>query len=153
MSAPTSTPRSRSTASTGAVTSPWSNDRSDRPVLLRSPPFSLPLTVAVLRRLPGNVLDQWDGATGTYSRALWLAPGPALVGVRQVNARSLELAGEPSAAPLVRRMLGLDVELDLPKLSAAEPRLAPVLRQLRGLRPPRFPSLFETIGLTVPFNS
>jgi 3-methyladenine DNA glycosylase/8-oxoguanine DNA glycosylase len=117
-----------------------------------APPFSLRLTVAVLRRLPGNVLDQWDEATGTYTRAVRLPPGPALVRVRQVDAARLELDGAAAAAPLVRRLLGLDVEVHTAALSAAEPRLAPVLHQLRGLRPPRFPSLFETIGLTVPFQ-
>jgi 3-methyladenine DNA glycosylase/8-oxoguanine DNA glycosylase len=125
----------------------------DRPVLLPVvPPFSLRLTVAVLQRLPGNVLDGWDAATGTYTRAVRLPSRPALVHVRQVGADRLELDGAAAAAPLVRRMLGLDVQVNSAALAAAEPRLVPVLRRLRGLRPPRFPSLFETIGLTVPFQ-
>ncbi len=116
------------------------------------PPFSLRLTVGVLRRLPSNMIDLWDEAIGTYTRAWRLPMGPTLVRVRQVDAALLELDGDPSATPLVRRVLGLDVKVATDDLTAAEPRLEPVIHQLRGLRPPRFPALFETIGMTVPFQ-
>jgi DNA-3-methyladenine glycosylase II len=50
-------------------------------------------------------------------------------------------------------MLGLDVNLSQAlRLAAADSRLGPVVQRFTGLRPPRFASLFETLGMTVPFQ-
>jgi DNA-3-methyladenine glycosylase II len=72
--------------------------------------------------------------------------------VRQLDERTLEVS--PAAAvPLVRRVLGLDVSPGrLQQAVSAEPRLAGLAERFAGLRPPRFASLFEAIGLTVPFQ-
>ena len=110
------------------------------------PPFSLELTVLVLRRVPTNIVDQW--AAGVYVRAFQAG----VARVRQLDERTLELSSE-DAAPVVRRVLGLDVDPALlGQAVAAEPRLQALAERAGGLRPPRFPSLFEAIGMTIPFQ-
>lgn len=106
------------------------------------PPFSLELTVAVLRRVPTNIVDRWaDG---------WWTRGRLRVG--QVDAQTLWVS-PASEVPLVRRILGLDVS---PRLLVdavtAEPRLLWLADRFAGLRPPRFPTLFEAIAMTIPFQ-
>jgi DNA-3-methyladenine glycosylase II len=114
----------------------------DRCRVTVEPPFSLELTVLVLRRVATNIVDQW--ADGCWTR------GP--LRVRQLDEQTLCLSpcAEMSVA---RRILGLDVS---PRLLvdavAAEPRLASLAERFAGLRPPRFPSLFEAIGMTIPFQ-
>ena len=93
-------------------------------------PFSLEITVLVLRRLPSNIVDRWTD--GTYTRVLDVGPtgvDPYVVRVRQLDERTLEVScdGRPEAAiPSLRSLLGLDVE---PARQAAggagEPRLIP----------------------------
>jgi DNA-3-methyladenine glycosylase II len=106
------------------------------------PPFSLGLTVLVLRRVATNIVDQWSD--GCWTRGV--------LRVRQLDERTL-FVSPPSAVPLARRILGLDVS---PRLLvdavAAEPRLVWLAERFAGLRPPRFPSLFEAIGMTIPFQ-
>ena len=54
---------------------------------------------------------------------------------------------------MVRRILGLDVDLsEALRLAAVDSWLATIVQHLRGLRPPRFASLFETLAMTVPFQ-
>jgi 3-methyladenine DNA glycosylase/8-oxoguanine DNA glycosylase len=76
--------------------------------------------------------------------------------VRQLDPVTLEVVAtrRPEAAlPLLRRMLGLDVDLSQAlRLAAADSRLRPVVQRFAGLRPPRFASLFETLGMTIPFQ-
>jgi 3-methyladenine DNA glycosylase/8-oxoguanine DNA glycosylase len=119
-----------------------------------APPYSLSLTVQVLRRVPTNIVDQW--ADGTYSRALQIGTEEYILRVRQLDPVTLEVvATRPceAALPLLRRMLGLDVDLaPALRLAAADPRLGPIVQRFTGLRPPRFGSLFETLGMTVPFQ-
>jgi 3-methyladenine DNA glycosylase/8-oxoguanine DNA glycosylase len=119
-----------------------------------APPYSLSLTVQVLRRVPTNIVDQW--ADGTYSRALRIGAEEYILRVRQLDTVTLEVvASRPceAALPLLRRMLGLDVDLSQAlQLAAADSRLGPVVQRFTGLRPPRFASLFETLGMTVPFQ-
>jgi DNA-3-methyladenine glycosylase II len=125
-----------------------------RRIVKVAPPYSLSLTVQVLRRVPTNIVDQW--ARGTYSRALRMGAEEYVLRVRQLDAVTLELIADRSpeaAIPLVRRMLGLDVDLsDARRLVAADSRLAPVVQHFAGLRPPRFASLFDTLLMTIPFQ-
>ena len=76
-----------------------------------APPYSLSLTVQVLRRVPTNIVDQW--ADGTYNRALRIGAKEYVLRVRQLDPVTLEVvASRPceAALPLLRRMLGLDVD-------------------------------------------
>jgi len=114
----------------------------------------LSLTVQVLRRVPTNIVDQWDG--GTYSRALQIGSEEYILRVRQHDQITLEVDADrsPEAALfVVRRILGLDVDLsEALRLAAVDSWLATIVQHLRGLRPPRFASLFETLAMTVPFQ-
>jgi 3-methyladenine DNA glycosylase/8-oxoguanine DNA glycosylase len=118
------------------------------------PPYSLSLTVQVLRRVPTNIVDQWAG--GIYSRALQIGAEEYMLRVRQLDQTTLEVDADRSpeaVLPLVRRMLGVDVDLsEALRLAAAGSRLASVVQHFRGLRPPRFASLFETLAMTIPFQ-
>lgn len=119
-----------------------------------APPYSLSLTVQVLRRVRTNIVDQW--AEGSYRRALQIGTEEYVLRVRQLDETTLEVDADRSpeaALPLVRRMLGLDVDVSPAlRLMTADSRLASVVPQFRGLRPPRFASLFETLAMTIPFQ-
>lgn len=124
------------------------------------PPFRLDLTVWALRRRPHNTIDAWDGTT--YTRTLVAEGTPLLVAVRQQTdggPRRVRLAVElrrrgeaPSEAGRaeVRRtleqMLGLGIDLvGFYELAAADDRLAGLAKRFRGVRPPRFASVFEAL--------
>ena len=118
-----------------------------------APPYSLGLTVQVLRRVPTNIVDQWAG--GTYSRALQIRSEEYVIRVRQLDQTTSEVEADRSSEavlPLVRRTLGLDVDLSKLRLAAADPWLASIVQHFRRLRPPRFATLFETLGMTIPFQ-
>lgn len=123
-------------------------------------PFHLEATVRVLQRRPSNPVEVWHG--DSYRRVLRVNGNPVLVEVTNrgtievPDVRFAILAGEadpPILAGLLRRILGLDVD-PRPFLDRAtrQPRLRSTARALRGMRPPRFPDLFEAIGNVVPFQ-
>jgi DNA-3-methyladenine glycosylase II len=114
------------------------------------PPYRLDLTAVVLRRLSTNVVDVFDGSV--YRRLLGDPQAPALLSVEQVapDALAVRLDGpgadafEPAA--IARRMLGADVDLSAFYAGAASvPWLDRIAVAARGVKPPRYPSLWETI--------
>ncbi len=120
-------------------------------------PFRLGLTVWALRRRPGNVVERWDGTE--YQRVLMIEQRPVLVSVKQDGARlDITVSGEqlgPSVQPTVRaaldRLLGLSVRLDrFYAFAKRESRLNRLVVEYCGLKPPRFPTLFEALvnGIT-----
>lgn len=125
-------------------------------VLAPTAPFRLDLTVWALRRRARNIIDRWDGTT--YKRALSIAGMSLEVEARQagVNARpEVEVtvrAGHIShrvrdeVTDILGRMLGLNADLTgFYALAAGDQRLAPLANRFRGLKPPRFPTLFEAL--------
>ena len=124
------------------------------------PPFRLDLTVWALRRRPENLLDRWDGEF--YRRAL--VPGdqissepieivtmqtgpperPALhVTAHAVN-RSREL--ETALRSTVERMLGVNTDLRaFYAFAAKQKHLGGLISSLTGVKPPRYPTLFEAL--------
>ncbi len=119
------------------------------------PPFRLDLTAWALRRRPGNAVDLWDGAT--YRRTLTLPDTPVELSVRRgdgggdaaqltvdlVGCR-LDLPVEACAKAAVERILGLRVDLsDFYRMAVADKVLAPLATRFRGVKPPRFPTVFE----------
>jgi DNA-3-methyladenine glycosylase II len=111
-------------------------------------PFRLDLTANVLRRLSTNVVDRFDGTT--YSRLVGDAKTPALLSVRQTG--PAELTAEVTAsgkkrfdpATLVERLLGIDVALEpFYRAAAGVDWLAPLVLGARGVKPPRYPTVWE----------
>ena len=120
------------------------------------PPFRLDLTVWTLRRRGANVMDRWDGTE--YRRLLPLDGAPVEVAVVQhgppqtaeLNITATGSLSAPSCkrslAPILRRMLGLDLNLDeFYRFAARDARLAALTERFRGMRPPRFPTVFEAL--------
>jgi DNA-3-methyladenine glycosylase II len=119
-------------------------------------PFRLDLTAWALRRRSHNAVDRWDMAT--YERVGSLDGGPVALSVRQVAGPdaprlSILLAGrriDQPAKALARRaldrLLGLSVDLSpFAAMAAPDPLLGPLAARLRGLKPPRFPTVFEAL--------
>lgn len=112
-------------------------------------PYRLDLTISVLRRLSANVVDVLT-PQGQYLRALTGLGGPVLARVTQRSPSVLDvvLEGEhdehPRALALLHRMLG--VERDLAPFYQATQRIAwlePLAIRMRGVKPPRYPTLWE----------
>jgi DNA-3-methyladenine glycosylase II len=112
-------------------------------------PFRLDLTVSVLRRLSNNVIDVFT-ADGEYVRAFVKTRGPLIARVAQVHrdALTVTLDGDPReharALTLVKRTLGVDRELAHFNRAAAEiPWLKRLAERMQGVKPPRYPTLWE----------
>lgn len=120
------------------------------------PPYRLDLTADALRRLAANVVDVVD-SEGVYRRALRDERGTNLLELRQVSnqALSLRVAGPRAQrwAATVETMLGTRVQLDeWYRRVRPHPWLAYLARELRGLRPPRYPSLWEALAHSIVFQ-
>jgi DNA-3-methyladenine glycosylase II len=125
--------------------------------LAPAPPFRLDLTVWALRRRPDNQVDDWDGET--YRRALALDGKVVEVAVAQrglLDAPRLEarVSGErltsgvkSAVTEALVRLLGLKADLSgFYRLAADDRRLGPLAERFRGLKPPRFPTVFEALA-------
>jgi DNA-3-methyladenine glycosylase II len=119
-------------------------------------PFRLDLTAWALRRRPHNAVDRWDA--GTYERVVSLDGAPVALSVTQVAGPdaprlSIVLAGgridqpaEALARSALGGLLGLSVDLSpFAAMAAPDPLLGPLAARLRGLKPPRFPTVFEAL--------
>ena len=123
------------------------------------PPYRLDLTVSALRRLSTNIVDLFT-PEGVYMRALAVADALVVVRVRQAaKAHALSVAIEGDARNdaavlrLVGRMLGADVDLGkFYRRVASVPWLAPLVKRMRGVKPPRYPSLWEACVNAVVFQ-
>jgi DNA-3-methyladenine glycosylase II len=142
------------------MTQPKSKRRVDGIELPVRAPFHLEATARVLQRRPSNPVDVWD--TDRYLRVLAVADRIALVSVENrgtIDAPDIRchmLSGgeaSPAVGAMLRRILGLDVNPTylqrLPRLNSA---LRPTVLALRGMRPPRFSSLFESFVNVIPFQ-
>jgi DNA-3-methyladenine glycosylase II len=118
------------------------------------PPFRLDLTVWTLRRRAHNIVDRWDGTT--YRRVLPLPNGPVDVEVTQsappetprlqvaVSGRPVRAAERAALTSALERLLGLRIGLtELYKVAAIDQHLGPLVQRFRGMKPPRFASVFE----------
>jgi DNA-3-methyladenine glycosylase II len=99
--------------------------------------------------LSTNVVDVLT-PDGRYMRALSTTGGTSIVEAQQRNARELEVrifGGDKEASlTTVKKMLGVDVDLAAWYESVeAFPWLAALAERLRGVKPPRYPDLWETI--------
>jgi DNA-3-methyladenine glycosylase II len=120
------------------------------------PPFRLDLTAWTLRRRADNAIDRWDGAT--YRRALTLPGGPVEVAVVQTGPpEAARLRVKVHGAPLnpevkqavtaaLEKLLGLRIDLAaFYRLASRGVELGPLAERFRGMKPPRFASVFEGV--------
>lgn len=120
-------------------------------------PYRLDLTVSVLRRLSTNLVDVL-GLDGAYVRVLDDGE-PVVVRVSQVNPRTLAVetdGGRRAHRRLlarIRRMLGVEVDLTGFYRSASRIRwLHPLALRMRGVKPPRHPTLWEACVNAIAFQ-
>jgi DNA-3-methyladenine glycosylase II len=120
-------------------------------------PFRLDLTAWALRRRPHNEIDRWDGST--YRRVVSVDGNGAVAlsvtqdGTQETPRLSALLAGSPIDQLSVRLaqralngLLGLHVDLaPFAAMAASDPWLGPLAARMRGLKPPRFPTVFEAL--------
>lgn len=119
-------------------------------------PFRLDLTAWALRRRSHNAVDRWDSAT--YERVVSLAGGPVALSVTQVAGpdaprlsillagRRIDQRAEALARGTLNRLLGLSVDLSpFAAMAAPDALLGPLAARMRGLKPPRFPTVFEAL--------
>lgn len=125
-------------------------------VLEPVPPFRLDLTVWTLRRRPDNMIDRWDGQT--YRRVLVQDGNPFEIGVTQADQPGMprlhvSLISEAGnshvkayAIAAVRHLLGIHVDLtEFYRFCENDEVLRSLAGQFGGLKPPRFPTYFETL--------
>jgi DNA-3-methyladenine glycosylase II len=120
-------------------------------------PFRLDLTVSALRRLSNNLVDVYT-ADARYLRALSGSSKPTVVCVTQPHKDALSVAVSraveaPAALATVRRMLGTDRSLRSFSRHAGQIAwLGPLVTRLRGMKPPRYPTLWEAAVNAVVFQ-
>ncbi|HET6880388.1 MAG TPA: AlkA N-terminal domain-containing protein [Pirellulales bacterium] len=130
--------------------------KSYRFYLIPVPPFRLDFTVWALRRRRENAVDGWDGET--YRRVLPLERGAAAVAVRQtrpvdrprlevrVTGAGANASTKSAVTAALERLLGLRIDLaEFYRFASSNPRLDRLATRFRGMKPPRFPSVFEAL--------
>jgi DNA-3-methyladenine glycosylase II len=138
------------------VTRDRSAQGRDRLVIEPAAPFRLDLTAWALRRRAHNEVDRWDGSV--YSRILAFGGELGELSVEQSGTPdapllTVTLAGrrlDPRSGALLRhaldRLLGLSVDLSgFLAMAASDPVLHHLAVRMRGLKPPRFPTVFEAL--------
>lgn len=122
-------------------------------------PYRLDLTVAAARRRDVNPLDRWQA--GALRRTLEVDGAAREVTVRQTSPADdpllrVEVDGgvPPGQVPVVRtaldRLLGVSVDMTpFATWAAAEPDRAALAERFAGMRPPRTPTVFETLAFAI----
>lgn len=116
-------------------------------------PFRLDLTVWALRRRQKNLIDRWNGQQ--YIRALVIEDNVFLAIVKQKAEKELTVtlkstinleASKPFVIKTLQKMLGTGTNLEkFYSLARKDKNLSPLANTFKGVRPPRFPSLFESL--------
>jgi DNA-3-methyladenine glycosylase II len=115
-------------------------------------PFRLDLTVWTLRRRPHNAMDRWE--EGIYRRTLVVGAMPVQVAVTQLKAKlavivtgaDLPSGTQADVTAALDRLLGLRVDLhNFYRLASRETKLRQLAQRFLGMKPPRFPSVFEAL--------
>jgi DNA-3-methyladenine glycosylase II len=119
-------------------------------------PFRLDLTVDALRRLASNVVDVVD-ENATYYRAVSEGASTEMLAVRAADRSAIEFRAtgrNPERwTPVVERLLGTPADLtQWHRRSARIAWLRPIAAALRGLKPPRYPSLWEACAHAIVFQ-
>ena len=123
------------------------------------PPFRLDLTVWALKRRVNYGVEGWDGTT--YRRVLLDGERPFSLSVEQIGTtgdpvllvqastdpdRKVVNDREKLATEACAKLLGTQTDLAaFYDIADASPELAPLVDRLRGMKPPRYLSLFEAL--------
>jgi DNA-3-methyladenine glycosylase II len=121
------------------------------------PPLRLDLTVWALRRRTRNGVDTWDGQ---YHRTLLVHGEPIAIDVAQTGSREdpallvtataatmLDSPRLTAVRQAVERMLGVEIDLDpFYALADGDDDLRPLKDRFLGVKPPRFPTIFEALA-------
>lgn len=121
------------------------------------PPFRLDLTVWALRRRESNIVDRWDGRQ--YLRVFVFNDIPVKITVaskKVMNKPQLVVTSQVGAGPaaqlredvhlLIQKMLGPTIDLQsFYTLSSKIDSLKFLAQRYRGVKPPRFPTIFEAL--------
>jgi DNA-3-methyladenine glycosylase II len=132
----------------------WMNEKFTLPVIS---PFRLDYTIWALRRRKNNIIDRWDGCQ--YSRIFVFKNDPVKISIAQENSSnnpelSIFLKGKQASSSqtmddihlLVQKMLGLDLDLQpFYALIDTDEVVGALVHQFVGVKPPRFPDLFEAL--------
>jgi DNA-3-methyladenine glycosylase II len=102
------------------------------------------------------MIDRWDGTT--YRRAIVIGGRTVELAMRQRGSTGVPVLIATAAPPprtslerrrirlVVDRLLGLRIDLtDWYRLAAHHPRLRLLASTFRGMKPPRFPTVFEAV--------
>ena len=121
-------------------------------------PYRLDLTVSALRRLSSNVVDVLT-PDGQYARILGERDRPVIIRVAQVSPERLAVTidGDErehrTALALGRRVLGVERDLThFDRAAARIPWLKGLAARMRGVRPPRYPTLWESCVNAIVFQ-
>lgn len=124
-------------------------------------PFRLDLTASALRRVPSNVVDVLTDA-GEYLHAIADSNGPLLVRVTQPQPAMLAVTIEGAQvqhgdhariAGLLRRTLAVDHDLEpFYRRARRIEWLAALAHRMKGVKPPRYRSLWEAFINSVTFQ-
>lgn len=124
-------------------------------------PFRLDLTVSALRRLSTNAIDVLT-PDGCYVHAFDGAHGPLIARVSQPRTDSLDVTidGDPrdarqhhSVVARLGRSLGIDRDvIPFTRAATSLPWLAPLATRMRGVKPPRYRTLWEAFVNAVVFQ-
>lgn len=120
-------------------------------------PFNLEFTIWALRRRKTNIVDWWDKEM--YSRVLVFDDHPVrmiiakegtnrapYLGLTLISKKGLSFSTQTEVLLVVKRMLGLIIDLHpFYELAERNEVLRNLVRVSRGVKPPRFPSLFEAL--------
>lgn len=122
-------------------------------------PYRLDLTVSVLRRLSTNIVDLFT-RDGEYIRELPGARATVIARVKQVRPDALvarfdggDARDHRQALGILRRVLGVDRDVSHFERAARRlPWLKPLAVRMRGVKPPRYPSLWEACVNSIVFQ-
>ena len=127
------------------------------------PPFRLDLSVWALRRRPRNTIDRWDGTS--YQRALMLSDEPVAFCLTSAQGAeqpflAVALSGGNRSTETkegiranIEHILGVRVELSgFFRIASEDNVLGPLAARYRGVKPPRFPTVFEALVNAVAFQ-
>lgn len=141
------------------------NDNRSLPTISRSQheftvpaAYRLDLTVTALRRLSANVVDVLT-PDGQYARAIDGSRHPVIASVIQTGPKTLIITIEGDegdhgrALALTHRILGVNYDLThFHSAAAGIPWLKNLAARMRGVRPPRYPTLWEACVNAIVFQ-